>query len=66
MIDLIACSVCFGAPDDPMTHGMNFGIIVLLGVTFFVLSCFCVFIFHIKRLSKIYNQQSQPIREDNA
>ena len=27
-----ACSVCFGAVDAPMTHGLNNGILVLLGV----------------------------------
>lgn len=26
-----ACAVCFGAPDDAMTEGMNNGILVLLG-----------------------------------
>jgi hypothetical protein len=31
-----ACAVCYGAPDDPMTKGMNNGIWVLLGVIGFV------------------------------
>jgi hypothetical protein len=31
-----ACAVCYGAPDDPMTKGMNNGIWVLLGVVAFV------------------------------
>jgi hypothetical protein len=31
-----ACAVCYGAPDDPMTKGMNNGIWVLLGVVGFV------------------------------
>jgi hypothetical protein len=31
-----ACSVCYGAPDDPMTKGVNNGIWVLLGVVGFV------------------------------
>lgn len=28
-----ACSVCFGDPDDPQSHGMNMAILTLLGVT---------------------------------
>lgn len=28
-----ACPVCFGASDSPMAHGMNAGVVVLLGVT---------------------------------
>jgi hypothetical protein len=31
-----ACTVCYGAPDDPMTKGMNNGIWVLLGFVGFV------------------------------
>lgn len=32
----MACAVCYGAPDDPMTKGVNSGIWVLLGVVGFV------------------------------
>ncbi len=28
-----ACSVCFGDPDDPQSHGMNMAVLTLLGVT---------------------------------
>lgn len=31
-----ACSVCWGAPDDPMVKGVNKGIWVLLGLVGFV------------------------------
>ena len=31
-----ACATCYGAPDDPMTKGVNNGIWVLLGVIGFV------------------------------
>jgi hypothetical protein len=31
-----ACAVCYGAPGDPMTEGMNRGIWVLLGIVFVV------------------------------
>ena len=36
---LKACAVCYGAPDDPVTLGMNKGIMFLLLVVMFVLSC---------------------------
>lgn len=32
----LACSVCWGAPDDPMVKGVNSGIWVLLGLVAFV------------------------------
>ncbi len=33
MENLSACATCFGAPDAPMTKGMNMAILTLLGVT---------------------------------
>ena len=33
MNNLSACATCFGAPDAPMTKGMNMAILTLLGVT---------------------------------
>ena len=47
-----ACSVCFGAPDDPMTKGMNFGILVLLGVTGVVLGVFALFFLKLRAKAK--------------
>ena len=32
----MGCSVCWGAPDDPMVKGVNKGIYVLLGLVGFV------------------------------
>jgi hypothetical protein len=29
-----ACATCFGAADDPQTHGMNAAILTLLSVTY--------------------------------
>ena len=34
-----ACAVCYGAPDDPVTMGMNKAILFLLLTIVFVLSC---------------------------
>ena len=33
MDNLSACATCFGAPDAPMTKGMNMAVQTLLGVT---------------------------------
>jgi hypothetical protein len=35
--DTWACSVCFGDPNSPMTHGAKAGVVVLLGVVVAVL-----------------------------
>jgi hypothetical protein len=34
--EALACAVCYGAPGDPMTKGLNNGIWVLLGLVAFV------------------------------
>ena len=36
---LSACSVCYGAPDHPVTQGINKAIFFLLSVITFVLLC---------------------------
>ncbi|HEX9593589.1 MAG TPA: hypothetical protein VGB12_09655 [bacterium] len=33
----LACSTCFGAPDDPMTKGLGMALWVMIGVTYFVI-----------------------------
>ena len=35
---LYPCAVCYGAPDHPVTQGMNNGILFLLFIVVFVLS----------------------------
>jgi hypothetical protein len=35
-VPLLACPVCYGAPNDPMVKGTNNGVWVLLGVVGFV------------------------------
>ena len=42
---LYPCAVCYGAPDHPVTQGMNNAIIFLLSTITFVLSCIGVSIF---------------------
>ena len=36
------CAVCYGNPESPMSHGMNMGVLTLLGFIGFVL-CFVVY-----------------------
>ena len=36
---LYPCAVCYGAPDHPVTEGMNNAVIFLLFIIAFVLSC---------------------------
>ena len=36
---LYPCAVCYGAPDHPVTQGMNNAIIFLLFTIVFILSC---------------------------
>ena len=51
---LHACAVCYGAPDHPVTQGLNKAILFMLGTIVFVLSCIIYSIFSmIKRNRKI-------------
>ena len=34
---LFPCAVCYGDPESPMTHGMNMGVLTLMGFIGFVL-----------------------------
>ena len=43
------CAVCFGDPNSPLTQGYNYGIIVLLTVTFAVLGCFGMLFLNIRK-----------------
>ncbi len=42
---LYACAVCYGAPDHPVTQGLNKAILFMLGTIAFVLSCIIYSIF---------------------
>ena len=46
---LCACSVCYGAPDEPAVKAAQAGILFLLGVVGFVLSGFAVFMYNLNR-----------------
>jgi heme/copper-type cytochrome/quinol oxidase subunit 2 len=57
---LLACAVCFGAPDAAQTHGMNLGIITMLGVTGVVLGGFGGMIFCFARRARRHNSELTP------
>jgi len=46
---LFACSVCYGAPDEPAVKAAQAGILFLLGIISFVLSGFAVFMYNLSR-----------------
>ena len=49
---LYPCAVCYGAPDHPVTQGMNNAVIFLLFTIVFVLSCIGGSIFVLIKRSK--------------
>jgi len=52
----LACAVCYGDPQAPMTNGMNMAILSLLGITGGVLSAFVAFfVFLRKRARTVWN-----------
>jgi len=49
----LACAACYGESDSPMAHGMNAGIMVLLGVIGVVLSGITgFFVYIVKKTGK--------------
>jgi hypothetical protein len=44
-----ACAVCYGEPDAPMTHGLNWAILVLGGVVGVVLAGVAGFFVYVQR-----------------
>lgn len=57
---LQACPVCYGAPDAAQTHGMNLGIITMLGVTGIVLGGFGGMIFCFARRARRCRAELTP------
>ena len=51
---VLACPVCFGAPDSPQVKGMQMGILALLAVTVAVLGAFAAFFLYLRRRQKLY------------
>ena len=49
---LSACAVCYGAPNHPVTQGLNKAILFLLGTIIFILSCIIYRIYSLIKRSK--------------
>jgi|TARA_B110000116_G_scaffold225897_1_gene206081 hypothetical protein len=52
---LFPCAVCYGNPEAPMTHGMNMGVLTLLGFIIFILITVAFSIFTISMRTKKIN-----------
>ncbi len=52
----LACSVCYGDPNSPMTKGVQAGVLVLLGVVGTVLfGLASLFLFWVRRAANLEN-----------
>ena len=57
---LLPCAVCYGNPESPMSHGMNMGVLTLLGFIGFILCMVLFSIFSISiRTKKILIQKDK-------
>ena len=56
---LFPCAVCYGNPEAPMTHGMNMGVLTLLGFISFVLLiiAFSIITLSIRTKKTIFNKE---------
>jgi hypothetical protein len=59
-VSLLACAVCYGAPDAAQTRGMNMGILTMLGVTGIVLGGFGGMIIHFARRARRHSMDTMP------
>lgn len=50
---VLACPVCFGAPDSPQVKGMQMGILALLAVTVVMLGAFAGFFLYLRRRLRV-------------
>jgi hypothetical protein len=63
---MTACTVCFGAVEPIVRESMNAGILVLLGVTVFVLGCFARFFVTLARRSRAAAHLVDGISQERA
>ena len=52
---LFPCAVCYGNPEAPMSHGLNMGVLTLLGFIIFILLIVAYSIFTISMRTKKLN-----------
>jgi len=59
-MNILACAACYGAPDAAQTHGMNMGILTMLGVTGLVLAGFGGLIAYFARRARRFPVDKVP------
>jgi hypothetical protein len=60
---VFACAACYGQSNDPLAHGMNWGIFTLLGIVVLMLSSIATFfVFLIRREAA---EQARRLAEEN-
>lgn len=60
---ILACAVCFGAPDSPQTQGAQMLVFTLLGVTGVVLGGFAWMIVYLVRRARRYQAADEIISQ---
>ena len=59
----LACPVCFGENDSPLTSAMRVGVIFMLVIVAGVLAAFASFFIYLRRRAKMAARQSEGIAE---
>lgn len=54
---MVFCSVCFGDPSSPLTHGYNLAVFALLAVILMVLSAFGIMFLNFRKRAKSYENK---------
>ena len=60
---LFACAACYGRSDDPLAHGINWGIFTLLGIVVLMLGSIATFFFFLIRREA--SAQAKKVAEEN-
>jgi len=60
---LFACAACYGRSNDPLAHGINWGIFTLLGIVVLMLSSIATFFFFLIRRETA--AQAKKLAEEN-
>jgi heme/copper-type cytochrome/quinol oxidase subunit 2 len=60
---ILACAVCFGAPDSAQTQGGNMLIFTLLGVTGVVLGGFLGMVIYLMRRARRYQAAEEIVSQ---
>jgi hypothetical protein len=60
---LFACAACYGRSNDPLAHGMNWGILTLLFIVVMMLTSIATFFFFLIRREAA--MQEEKMAEEN-